>query len=252
VQATIDRNEHQSDVEHEWLDGLLSKYRDHDELYEGSDTEDGGLVAHPPPAVSSEHSTNGQGQERRRKALNTKSTRSDPAKAGRYVGLDCEMVGVGEENKHALARVSIVNYHGHVLLDTFVRPKELVTDFRTWVSGVRKHHFRDAITFSECQKLVHALIKDKIVVGHALKNDFAVLLLSHPRRMIRDTSSYKPFRINGRIASLKSLAKTYLDREIQSGEHSSVDDARAAMDLYKLVRDDWEQELVKHRSKKTK
>ena len=33
-------------------------------------------------------------------------------------------------------RVSIVNYHGHVLMDKFVRPKHRIVDFRTWVSGI--------------------------------------------------------------------------------------------------------------------
>ena len=51
------------------------------------------------------------------------------------VALDCEMVGV-EGNDDALARVSIINYNGHVLMDKYVRPVKHITDFRTWVSGV--------------------------------------------------------------------------------------------------------------------
>ena len=42
----------------------------------------------------------------------------------------------------ALARVSIVNFHGAVILDQFVRPREKVTDYRTWVSGVREEDLR--------------------------------------------------------------------------------------------------------------
>lgn len=51
------------------------------------------------------------------------------------VGLDCEMVEV-EGGKDALARVSIVNYHGHILMDKFVIPEKRITDYRSWVSGV--------------------------------------------------------------------------------------------------------------------
>jgi len=60
------------------------------------------------------------------------------AESGRYIAMDCEMVGVGEgeHESSALARVSIVNFHGHCVLDCFVQPKEKVTDWRTWVSGV--------------------------------------------------------------------------------------------------------------------
>ena len=55
------------------------------------------------------------------------------------VAIDCEMVGLGYlGSESALARVSIVNYHGHILLDSFVAPRERVSDCRTWVSGVRE------------------------------------------------------------------------------------------------------------------
>ena len=51
--------------------------------------------------------------------------------------MDCEMVGVGDGQESILARVSIVNHDGHPLYDTFVKPREVVTDYRTFVSGVR-------------------------------------------------------------------------------------------------------------------
>lgn len=58
--------------------------------------------------------------------------------------MDCEMVGVGPEGiESTLARVSIVNYHGCTILDRFVRPREKVTDYRTWVSGVREEDLRN-------------------------------------------------------------------------------------------------------------
>jgi RNA exonuclease 4 len=57
---------------------------------------------------------------------------------GPYIALDCEMVGVGPMGREStLARVSVVNYFGVVLMDEFVRQKERVTDWRTQWSGVR-------------------------------------------------------------------------------------------------------------------
>lgn len=57
---------------------------------------------------------------------------------GPYVALDCEMVGVGPMGAEStLARVSVINYFGAVLLDEFVQQKERVTDWRTQWSGVR-------------------------------------------------------------------------------------------------------------------
>lgn len=47
------------------------------------------------------------------------------------------MVGVGEKGKHSvLARVSIVNYYGEVLLDRFVKSRREITDYRTQFSGI--------------------------------------------------------------------------------------------------------------------
>lgn len=61
-----------------------------------------------------------------------------------WPAMDCEMVGVGPEGvESTLARVSIVNYHGCTVLDRFVRPREKVTDYRTWVSGVREEDLRN-------------------------------------------------------------------------------------------------------------
>lgn len=63
---------------------------------------------------------------------------------GKYVALDCEFVGVGPEGKRsALARVSMVNYYGALVMDEFVRPEEKVTDWRTWVSGIRPKDMQD-------------------------------------------------------------------------------------------------------------
>jgi len=91
-------------------------------------------------------------------------------------------------------------------------------------------------------KKVSALLKGKILVGHALQNDLDVLYIQHPKYKIRDTARY--FRgQGGRTPSLKSLAEKYLKVEIQSGEHSSIQDAQAAMKLYLMHCKDWEKSL---------
>lgn len=63
---------------------------------------------------------------------------SNSRRPGKYVAVDCEMVGVGlDGSESALARVSLVNFHGVVLMDEFVRPRERVVDYRTQFSGIR-------------------------------------------------------------------------------------------------------------------
>ena len=94
---------------------------------------------------------------------------------GKYLAMDCEMVGVGPEGtESSLARVSLVNFHGAVLLDVFVRQRERVTDYRTHVSGVREKDMLGARPFEEVQKQVAELLRDKILVGHAVHNDLQV------------------------------------------------------------------------------
>ncbi|KAF6774747.1 hypothetical protein AHF37_06456 [Paragonimus kellicotti] len=164
----------------------------------------------------------------------------------RRIAIDCEFVGVGYEGKeNALARVSIVNQFGHLLLDAYVRPKERVTDYRTPYSGIRPADLRPggpARSFNDVHREVAKLCKGRILVGHSINNDLKVLMLSHPRRDIRDTSRYRPFRalFSGRTPSLRKLTEKVLGVQVQAGEHDSVEDARATMRLYTSVKRVWE------------
>lgn len=179
---------------------------------------------------------------------------SSSAQAGKYVAIDCEMVGVGPDGfESALARVSLVNYHGNVLIDRYVRPVERITDYRTAVSGIEPHHLKGegVLSLAEAQATVWELIQGKILVGHSLKNDFRALLIEHPRKQTRDTSKYRPFRriARGKSPGLKRLAKEVLGIDIQQGSHDSVDDARVAMLLYRAHKADWENYLFRGEGK---
>jgi RNA exonuclease 4 len=166
---------------------------------------------------------------------------------GKYVAMDCEMVGVGgDEDRSVLARVSIVNFHGIQVYDSFVRPKEFVTDWRTHVSGVSSKNMATARTFDEVRNEVAVLLKDKILVGHAIKHDLDVLILGHPKRDIRDTSRFSGFRkySAGKTPSLKKLAREVLGVEIQQGQHSSIEDARATMLLFRRNKQAFDAEIA--------
>ena len=159
----------------------------------------------------------------------------------RVVGLDCEMVGTGERGEESLlARVSIVDGRGVELLDEYVSTEEEITDYRTEKSGIRPENLVGARKFEDVRHSVVALLEGKIIVGHGLSHDFDVLEFYPPGVSIRDTATYRGFRKSGRTPSLKALAKEVLKVKIQSGEHSSVEDARTALNLYLKVRQDWE------------
>jgi RNA exonuclease 4 len=171
-------------------------------------------------------------------------------KAGKFLALDCEMVGTGAPPypDHVLARASLVNFHGELIYDSYVLPPPgiEVKDYRTFVSGITPANLQPGVArpFGEVQKMVAGLLEGKVLVGHALKNDLLVLELKHPRRDLRDTSRYPKFRVEsrGKPPALRNLAKAELGWEIQVGEHSSVEDARAAMALFRKERAGFEEE----------
>ncbi|CAD1473204.1 unnamed protein product, partial [Heterotrigona itama] len=155
-------------------------------------------------------------------------------KLTKQIAIDCEMVGIKDGIQSMLARVSIVNRHGFCVYDKYVKPREPVQDYRTKVSGIRPHDLQNGEEFEIVQKEVAEILKGRILVGHALKHDFDVLYLSHPRKYLRDTSTFETFRqiSKGKTPSLKKLALELLGKEIQTGEHNSIEDAIAAMQLY--------------------
>ncbi|OJD40713.1 rna exonuclease 4 [Diplodia corticola] len=170
---------------------------------------------------------------------------------GKYVALDCEMVGVGPtpDQDSQLARVSVVDYHGAQLYDSYVLPKLPVTDYRTAVSGITPALLRPGFArpFADVQRDVAALLEGRILVAHAVKNDLDALMLGHAKRDIRDTSRHPAFRKTsmGKAPALKKLAREFLGVEIQGGEHSSVEDARATMLLFRKEKDAFEAEHAK-------
>ncbi|KAJ1379265.1 Ribonuclease H-like superfamily [Sesbania bispinosa] len=97
--------------------------------------------------------------------------------------------------------------------------------------------------FWTAQKKVAEIMKGRILVGHALQNDLKALLLSHPKKDIRDTSEYQPFLKSSSRKALRHLAAEHLGVKIQTGEHCPVEDARAAMLLYQRNRKEWDKSI---------
>lgn len=155
---------------------------------------------------------------------------------GKYVSLDCEMVGVGFDGAQSvLARVSIVDFHGRQVYDSFVRPQEKVTDWRTTITGIGPVHMKSARNFDAVQSQVAEILSGRTLIGHDVKHDLAVLRLSHPRKDVRDTAKFQAFRQygNGGKPSLKSLAHGILGVDIQNGVHSSIEDAKVTMAVFR-------------------
>lgn len=176
--------------------------------------------------------------------------RLDLVKPGSSVALGCEGVKlIGEEfegwRSHGVGRCSIVNIHGEVVYDTFVYYPEGVNHRPSpqWIKlGVK---YKDILPENGAQPHVEVLANAKAifdksgtVVAHAATNDQRFL---HPidfsKYKVRDTQTFAEYRKAVRrrsAAALSILASSVLGRNIQTEEHSSVEDAQATMDLFLL------------------
>ena len=153
-----------------------------------------------------------------------------PSSPPHLVAIDCEMCET--EQGFELARVSAVAPDGSVLLDELVRPARRVLNYHTRFSGITAEKLSGVETTLERARemllqLVHA---ETVLVGHALENDLRALRLLHSR--VVDTGVLYPHPAGPPYrTALRNLSYKFLRRTIQEGDHDSVDDARAAMDL---------------------
>uniref|UniRef100_A0A2K5IMV8 Exonuclease domain-containing protein n=1 Tax=Colobus angolensis palliatus TaxID=336983 RepID=A0A2K5IMV8_COLAP len=157
----------------------------------------------------------------------------------KMVAIDCEMVGTGPKGHvSSLARCSIVSYNGDVLYDEYILPPCHIVDYRTRWSGIRKQHVVNATPFKIARGQILKILTGKTVVGHSLTRDTSHI----------SPSTWKADCQENATMSLKHLTKKLLNRDIQVGKsgHSSVEDAQATMELYKLVEVEWEDHLAQN------
>jgi DNA polymerase III epsilon subunit-like protein len=164
--------------------------------------------------------------------LNYKTIIGDgPCELVDILGIDCEMIltELGME----LARVSVVNLSGQILIDLHVKVSGNVVDYLSKYSGITAETLRNAThDFHEAQDAVVKLIKPtSILVGHSLENDLNILKIAFNR--IVDTSVLychprgPPSKLSLQLLAFKIL-KLKLNR--QAG-HNSIEDALVPIQL---------------------
>jgi len=144
------------------------------------------------------------------------------------------------EPRNALARLSIISCdNDEILLDDYVLPNEPVVDYLTRFSGIRQadldpeHSPHHLITPQEAyQKVRYLMERGCIFVGHGLSEDFKQINICIPPNQVIDTAEiyHQPA---SRYISLRYLTNYVLKRDMQQDVHDSVEDARAALELYK-------------------
>lgn len=152
--------------------------------------------------------------------------------------MDCERVLTKKGER--LARITIVNYYGNIVLDTLVKPWCKVLDFREEITGIKASDMNFAPSYPRVAPIIKEIINNRIIVGHSLEQDFLSLNLTKDEYTCetRDIAEFSQFLRSmpsflGQKRKLKDLAREFLNADIQKGHHSSVIDARAALALYR-------------------
>ena len=156
----------------------------------------------------------------------------------KVLAIDCEMVKTAS-NPLALARVSVVDWNGTVVMDELVKPEEPIIDYVTFYSGITAEMMEPVTTtIHDIQKrLLDIVTPQTILIGHSLESDLKALKFVHP--FIIDTVLQYPHPRGPPLkSSLSFLAQKYLEKQMKrdkiKGGHDSIEDARAALDLIKL------------------
>ncbi|KIO32765.1 hypothetical protein M407DRAFT_211431 [Tulasnella calospora MUT 4182] len=151
------------------------------------------------------------------------------------VAIDCEMIYTTAGM--SVARVSVVNAAGEAVFDELIRssPGVEVLDYNTRFSGVSS---LDTATMdlSEARTALRSIIgPDTIVIGHAGENDLKTLRMIHQK--IVDTTQLFPHpdgfprRRALRELTIQAGASSSGESSMGAVGHSSVEDARATLDL---------------------
>ncbi|KAI2835706.1 hypothetical protein CBS147353_8223 [Aspergillus niger] len=164
------------------------------------------------------------------------------------IALDCEMIGV-KDNRQTLAFISAIDFlTGEVLISRYVAPSEEVIDWRSKITGITQDVMTSATMSGAAfrdwrearENLWQFADSSTVFVGQSLNYDLEVLGICHNK--IVDSAiltaeavfpATGPTESLPRAWSLKAVAKSLLDLEIQSGDraHSALEDTYAVRDV---------------------
>jgi len=161
--------------------------------------------------------------------------------------------------RDAAVRVCVVDEAERVLLHSLIRPAGPVVDYRTEYTGLRAGDLEGAPALEEVLPRVASILAGgegeaaeggpgpppnapptRLLVGHGLENDLAVLHLAYPAGLLRDTALHAPLQraTTGKAHKLRDLVALHLGYRIQADgcAHDPEEDAVGAMRLYRRVR----------------
>lgn len=169
-----------------------------------------------------------------RQSLHKRDTAQD--KVHDVLALDCEMIYTTAGM--SLARVSVLDSDGLVVLDDMVKQASSILDVNAKFSGLSLKDMQKASKpFDQVRQDVCRLLHENtVLIGHGLENDLKALRLVHLK--IIDTAVLFPHPRGPPFKrALKDLTSeklgVFIQNNILEEGHDSGADARAALDLVK-------------------
>ncbi|TPX36525.1 hypothetical protein SmJEL517_g01378 [Synchytrium microbalum] len=182
---------------------------------------------------------------------------------GALCGLDAEFVALSKEESEVrsdgvrqvvrpsrlgLARVSVTRgfepEDDTPFIDEYISTTEEVVDYLTDYSGIAPGDLDPAVSLHPLVPLKVAYKKLRmlvdqgcIFVGHGLKKDLRIINILVPPDQIIDTVDLFYVKSRQRRISLRFLAWYLLGEQIQADSHDSVEDAQAALLLYRKYKE---------------
>lgn len=153
------------------------------------------------------------------------------------IAIDCEMIYT--KSGPQVARLSVLDKSGNMILDQLFKPTEEVVDYKTKFSGLTEEILSEVTATPDqaVEYLSKVASKNTIIIGHSLENDFRSLKLIHLRCI--DTAVLFPNEQNkNKKPSLSFIYKKYINKPFRAAQdegHDSTEDAGAALELVKLA-----------------
>ncbi|KAF5571034.1 RNA exonuclease 3 [Fusarium phyllophilum] len=161
------------------------------------------------------------------------------------VALDCEMAGVRNGQSEIISICVIDFFTGEPLINSLVKPHELIVDWRTKIHGIRPATLAIAASQGQVirgwqaarQELFKHVNIETAIVGQSLQQDLKRLRVSHGK--IFDTAILTAEAVFGTSAplgrrwSLQSLCADLLKLRIRqkSSTHDALEDAMGAREV---------------------
>lgn len=106
------------------------------------------------------------------------------------VFIDCEMANFMQADGNQASQVialTILTYEGKILFSKYMKPNAQIQDPGTAIHGIRLDEIMTAIPVDKIRNCIERLLKDKVIIGFAVRNDINVKKFRHQFFLLKKT-----------------------------------------------------------------